>query len=82
VGILDSITPKYYKVITLKMERQNGEVAAKYHVRIYSVNGTVMTHMNPSSELTEEERDMIITMYQRDTAQFEAATGLEPWTES
>ena len=79
MAILDSVTPTYYKVLTLNVERQGGEVVARYIVRIYSVNGTVMTHINANSTLTQEEKDMVIAMFQRDKTQFEAATGLQEW---
>jgi len=81
MAILDSVTPTYYEAITLNMERVNGDVAAKYNVAIYNAYGNVMTHISASSTLTPEEKAMVLAMYQRDIAQFEAATGLLPLPE-
>lgn len=79
MAILDSITPKYYEPLTLGFEQQDGDVIARYNVAIRSVNGKRMTIVNPGSTLTLEEKAMVVAMYQRDLAQFEATTGLERW---
>lgn len=81
MGILDPVTPKYYKPITLNMERADGDVVAVYNVAIYNVNANVMTHLPLGSTLMPEEKAVVAALYQRDIAQFEAATGLEPLPE-
>ena len=79
--ILDPITPAYYKVITLGMERVDDDVVARYHIAIYNVNGNLMTHINQGSVLTEQEKQAVRTIFQRDVEAFEAATGMEKWVE-
>jgi len=79
MAILDSVTPTYYEVLTLSMERRNGDVVASYHVAIRNVNGNRMTIINPGSALTPQEKAAIVAIFQRDKDQFEAATGLQEW---
>ena len=39
MAILDELTPAYYKVLRLGMQRQDGEVAAIYDIAIRNVLG-------------------------------------------
>ena len=81
MAILDELTPAYYEVLRLGMQRQDGEVAAIYDVAIRNVFGQRMAIINRGSVLTEQERQAVIAIFQRDVAAFEAATGLEEWEE-
>ena len=81
MAILDEITPRWYEPLTLAFERQDGDVVAVYNVMIRNVLGHEMRIVNLGSVLTEQEKAAIIAIYQRDEAQFEAATGLEKWVE-
>ena len=79
MAILDRVTPKYYRILTLGIERVDDNVVARYHIAIYNVNGNVMTHINQGSILTEQEEAAVVAIFQRDVEAFEAATGLEKW---
>lgn len=81
MAILDELTPRWYEVLRLGMQRQDGDVIAIYDVAIRSVNGNRMGILNPSSVLTPGEKAAVVAIYLRDEAQFEAATGLEKWVE-
>lgn len=78
---LDGLTPRWYEPLRLAIQRVNGDVVAIYDVGIRNVNGSQMGTLNPESVLTPEEKAMVAALYQRDLAQFEAATGLEQWVE-
>lgn len=81
MAILDSVTPTYYKMFTLDMERVDSDVIASYNIAIYNVNGNVMTRINYDSTLTPEEKTTILAILVRDKENFETATGLEPQEE-
>ena len=81
MAILDELTPRWYEVLRLGMQRRDGEIAAIYDVAIRNVLGRRMAIMNRGSALTEQERQAIVAIFQRDVAAFEAATGLEKWIE-
>lgn len=79
MAILDELTPKYYEVLRMGVQRVNGDVVAIYDVAIRNVNGNQMGTLDPGSVLTPEEKAMMTAIYLRDEEQFEAATGLEKW---
>lgn len=81
MAILDEITPKYYEVLNLTMQRQDGEVVATYQIMIRNVLGNPRRIINQGSVLTSQEKAAVVAIFQRDKAQFEAATGLEEWVE-
>ncbi len=81
MAILDELTPRYYEVLRLGMQRRDGEVVAAYDVAIRNILGHRMTIINPGSVLTEQERQTVAAIFLRDVAVFEAATGLEKWIE-
>lgn len=81
MAILDELTPAYYEVLNLGMQRQDGEVIAIYDVAIRNVLGQGMAIINRGSVLTEQERQAVVAIFQRDVTAFEAATGLEEWVE-
>lgn len=79
MAILDEVTPGYYEVMRLGMQKQDGDVVAIYDIAIRNVSGNRMAIINQSSILTEQEKAAVAAIYLRDEAQFEAATGLEKW---
>lgn len=79
MAILDELTPRWYEVLRLGMQRQDGEVVAIYDIAIRNVLGNRMKIINRGSVLTEQEKQAVIAIFLRDKAQFEAATGLEEW---
>ena len=82
MAILDELTPKYYEVLRLGMQRgEDGEVVAMYEIFIRNVDGHRMKIINRGSTLTDQERQAVVAIFQRDVAAFEAATGLEKWVE-
>ena len=81
MAILDELMPKYYKVLNLGMQRQNGEVVAVYDVAIRNVLGQRMAIISQGSPLTAQEQQAVVAIFQRDVAAFETATGLEKWIE-
>ena len=81
MGILDELTPFWYEVLNLGMQRQDGEVVAIYDIAIRNVLGQRMKIINQGSVLTEQEKAAVAAIFRRDKAQFEAATGLEEWVE-
>ena len=56
MAILDEITPKYYQVHSLGMERQDGDVVAAYDIMIRNVLGNPMKIINLGSTLTAQEK--------------------------
>lgn len=81
MAIMDELTPRWYEVLRLGMQQQDSEIVAIYDVAIRNVLGQRMAIINESSVLTEQERQAVIAIFQRDVAAFEAATGLEKWIE-
>jgi len=79
MAIMDSLTPKYYEVLDLGIQRQNGDVVASYNVIIRNVLGNKMRIINLDSVLTAQERQAVAAIFQRDVEAFETATGLERW---
>lgn len=78
MAILDELTPAYYEVLRLGMQR-DGDVVAIYDIAIRNVLGNRMAIINRGSVLTTQEKAAVVAIYQRDEAQFEAATGLKKW---
>lgn len=82
MAILDGFTAKYYEVLRLGIQRDgNGAVVAMYDIALRNVDGRRMGTLSQGSVLTQPERQAIVAIFQRDKAQFEAATGLEEWVE-
>lgn len=81
MAILDELTPAYYEVLRLGLQRRDGEVVAVYDVAIRNVNEHRMAIINQGSVLTEQEGQAVVAIFQRDVAAFEAATGLQEWVE-
>lgn len=81
MAILDKLTPKYYEVLRLGMQRQDGEVVAIYDIAIRSISGNTMQIINQSSVLTVPEKQAVVAIFLRDKEQFETATRLEEWVE-
>jgi len=78
---MDGLTPKYYEVLNLGMQRQDGDVVASYSIAIRNVLGNRMQIINLGSTLTEQERQAVVAIFQRDVAAFETVTGLTKWEE-
>ena len=76
MAILDELTPAYYEVLRLGMQRQNGEVVTIYDIAIYNVDNRRMAIINRGSTLTPQERQAVVAIFTRDKAAFETATGL------
>lgn len=73
---MDGLTPAYFEVLTLGMQRQDRDVAANYNIAIRNILGNRMAIINRGSTLTEQEKQAVVAIFQR-MAAFEAATGLE-----
>lgn len=81
MAIMDKLTPRWYEILNLRMQRQDGDVVASYSIAIRNILGQRMVIINQGSVLTAQERQAVVAIFQRDVAAFEAATGLEKWEE-
>ncbi len=81
MGIMDELTPRWYEILSLGMQRQDNEVIASYTIAIRNILGNRMAIINRGSALTSQERQAVVAIFQRDVAAFEAATELEKWEE-
>lgn len=79
MGVVQDLTPVYYKLIRIGVKREGSEVVAIADLRILNEAGDVLCTHNPSTELTPAEKQVLNGFVNREMAVFEAATGLEEW---
>ena len=80
MGIKENLTPVHYKVLGMEMTRSGSQVSAKYRIVILNEDGRRLSNHHPVAVLTAQEQAAVVAIYERDKAQFEAATGWTEWT--
>jgi hypothetical protein len=81
MSLIDHLTPTYYRVLRLGIQKSEGSVVALYDVQVLNADGQPLDTVHPASELTPQERSAIAAIVARDQAAFEANTGLTEWEE-
>lgn len=80
MSIITPFIPTHYKVLRMGLQRTDSGVVAIYDIQLLNAEGQVVGTVNPASVLTTPEKAAIATIFNRDKAMFEAATGLSEWT--
>ena len=81
MGLIADLTPVYYALIRVGVQRTDGDVIAIADLRILNADGEVLCHHNPSTTLTPQEKQALGAFVYREMAAFETATGLTLWVE-
>ena len=81
MGLIADLTPVYYALIRVGIQRTDSVVIAVADLRILNADGGVLCHHNPSTTLTQQEKQALGAFVNREMAAFEAATGLTEWEE-
>lgn len=81
MGLIADLTPVYYTLVRIGIQRTNGDVVAVADLRILNADGGVLCHHNPSTTLTPQEKQALGNFVNREMAAFETATGLTEWIE-
>lgn len=79
MSIIDDLTPVYYRLQRIGLQRNESDVVAIADLTILNAAGTVLATHNPSATLTPAEKQALAGFVNRELAAFEAATGLTEW---
>jgi len=80
MSAIDYLTPAYYKVLRMGVER-DAETVAIYDVLILNADGKPLDRLSLTASLTAQEKAGLAAIFLRDKAVFEANTGLTEWQE-
>lgn len=81
MGIIADLTPVYYRLVRIGIQRTDGDVEAIADMQILNADGEVLATRNPSTTLTTQEKQALAAFVNRELAAFEAATGLTEYVE-
>lgn len=81
MSIIDDLTPVYYRLMRIGLQRDGLDVVAIADLTILNAEGTVLTTHNPSTTLTPAEKQALAGFVNRELAAFETTTGLTEWVE-
>lgn len=81
MSIVEDLTPVYYKLVRIGLQRFGGDVVAIADLRILNAIGMPLATHNPDVTLTQAEKQALAGFVNRELAAFEAATGLTEWEE-
>lgn len=81
MGLIADLTPVYYTLSRVGIQRADGDVVAIADLRILNADGGVLCHHNPCTTLTTQEKLTLRNFVNREMAVFETATGLTEWEE-
>lgn len=81
MSIIDDLTPVYYELTRIGVQRENGDVVAIADMRIRNADGKILITHNPQTTLTPQEKQALGEFVNRELAVFETATGLTEWVE-
>ena len=81
MGLIQDLTPVYYKLTRIGIQRTNGDVIAMADMQILNADGKQLITHNPSTTRTPQEKQALAAFVNRELAAFEQATGLIEWTE-
>lgn len=76
MGIVADLTPTQYELIRIGLQREETEVVAIADMWIYNADGRRLTTHDPSTTLTQNEKQVLAGFVNRNLAAFEAASGL------
>ena len=79
MSIVDDLTPTHYKLIRVGVEKDAGGAIATTDMAIVNSSGVQLASHGVGVTLTQEEKQTLIGIVDRCTAEFEAETGLERW---
>ena len=82
MGLIQDLTPVYYRLTRIGIQRQNGDVVAVADMQILNADGKQLVTHNPSTTLTPQEKQALAAFVNRELAAFAQATGLTEWVES
>lgn len=81
MSIVTDLTPVHYRLTRIGIEKSGSAVIAIADLQILNANGTLLATHNPSTTLTQAEKQALAGFVNRELAAFEAATGLTEWVE-
>lgn len=81
MSIVDDLTPAHYQLVRIGLQRTNGDVVAVADMRILNASGEQLATHNPSTALTQAEKQALAEFVNRELAVFEATTGLTEWVQ-
>lgn len=73
---IEDHTPKYYSVVSLLIQDEDGALIPIYVLDIYDAKGSHCDRIRQSAPLTQGELNALQNAIDRDKAQFEVNTGL------
>lgn len=79
--VIDDLTPVYFSLMRIGIQRIDGEVIAMADVNILNAMGEQVTVRNPSTTLTAAEKTALLAFITRELGMYATATGLTEWTE-
>ena len=79
MSIVEQLTPVYFRLVRLGIERRGGEVVAVADLRILNADGRAVGGDTPAAVLTEAERSAVEAFVARNLANYAALTGLTEW---
>lgn len=81
MGLIQDLTPVYYRLIRIGIQRTNGDVIAIADMQILNADGRQLITHSSSAILTTQEKQALAAFVNRELGAFEQATGLIEWTE-
>jgi len=81
MGLIEDLTPVYYKLLRIGLQKGGGSVVAIGDMHILNADGRVLAVHNPSTTLTSQEKQLLRDWVNRELTTFENATGLQEWTD-
>jgi len=81
VSIVTDLTPIYYRLQRIGIQRSNGNVVAIADMQIFNADGRILATHNPSTTLTTQEKQALAAFVNRELTAFEAVTGLTEYIE-
>ena len=81
MAIVADLTPVYYSLTRIGLQRDGADVVAIADLRILNASGRQLATHNPGTTLTPAERAALLGFVNRELGLFETATGLTVWVE-
>ena len=80
--VITDLTPTHYSLTRIGLQHEGTSVVVIADMFIYNVDGRRLTTHNPSTTLTQNEKQVLAGFVNRELAAFEAATGLTKYVPS
>lgn len=81
MGLIADLTPVYYRMVRIGIQRDDNDVVAIADLQILNEDRRVLCTYNPSTTLTPQEKQILRTFVTREMGIFEIVTGLTEWIE-